>query len=288
MDDLGALRVSLESGNHPACESCSWSPAHGRAAFGWSCSTHGYHVDRPAGLLSLQLVQDPAGTTPDQTGKLCFVCNSANPSDRTAQASWELWRTAVLGVPHHGAPASRDGVDPLLERHFWMNSTMHGVAGDSPRAKQRPDALARCSMVLREVLERLAPKVLIVNGRQAETAFRLTGLALDTGGFPHRWSDRGAARVRGKSGPNGSTALKAFVTPHTSIRGVNFGAAKCFRPKETDAIVRRKAAECGVADAAEAFLARYRNDDHATDRGMRVLLSHWLDIGRAIREVAEA
>ena len=55
-----------------------------------------------------------------ETGRLCFVHNSKNPSDKTAQHAYDLWKTTV-------SFDNNENVDPYLKKHYWTNALLHGA-----------------------------------------------------------------------------------------------------------------------------------------------------------------
>jgi hypothetical protein len=117
---LGELLQIAERGDHLACRRCPSSPRNvRRTAWGVSCREHGVDWTLPTTALSMMVVQDPANTTPAETGKLCHVCNSENVSDGSAQHGLALWAAAVALAPEQERPQR------YLDRHYWANAAMH-------------------------------------------------------------------------------------------------------------------------------------------------------------------
>jgi hypothetical protein len=267
-----ALQQTLraaEGGGHPACQSCPSSPKRASgAAFGVSCREHGIDWSSSGSAVSFMVVRDPANTTPAQTGKLCFVCNSLNPSDRTAQHAFALWRAAVA-LADRGAAAHR-----YLDTHYWTNAAMHGT--DTRRLEQ---ARRACTPVLREQIELLSPRVIIASGVQAATSLGDVGL------LAKRWAEfrqglaSGAYRERTALGSG--SEVDVYCTYHTSATGVNCEVSKLYSAA-TERLLEARRGRLGDTAAIDAFLTRF-DPRSAEGRGMRVLLLHWLDIGEAIR-----
>ena len=123
---LQPLLERLESGTHAACTACVWRPSPDRSiAFGISYLKHGLNWHGHTRAISVQISQDPAGTTPERTGCLCSVCNSANSSDQSAQQGIALWKAGV------DRDEDDDSGEKFLSRHYWTNAVLHG---DSTRA----------------------------------------------------------------------------------------------------------------------------------------------------------
>jgi hypothetical protein len=225
----------------------------------------------PGRAISVQIVQDPGGTTPGKTGKLCFVCNSENPTDQTAQNAYALWRAAV-------APERDDDVrDEYLGDHYWTNAIMHGVAGGLPAELER--ARSCCKGVLDDQLKQLAPHIIISCGEVA--AKSLHGLRL----VKRRWREFNAELGTGVYKETTSIAqghqTKIFCTYHTSAGAVNRSVSARYSAKTQkllDATLEAHPIRTSLSDFFDRFPA-----DSGTGRGMRVLLLHWLEIGEAIR-----
>jgi len=270
---LKQLLADVSAGDHSACASCPSSPRHfPGAAFGVSCREHGVDWQTSGTAVSMMIVRDPAGTTPATTGWLCFVCNSSNPTDRTAQHAFSLWRAAVA-LSDDAEKACR-----YLGDHYWTNAALHG--SDTSRLER---ARRCCARVLRDQIEALSPRVVIASGVQAATSLHELGL------LNARWCDirtgfdKGAhlERVRRPSG-----ATEVYCTYHTSATGVNCEVSKLYS-NSTDKLLAQRRAALSDADAFDRFLGQYRPES-AEGRGMRVLLLHWLDIGEGIRRAHAA
>lgn len=259
-----------EAGTHPSCRRCPWHPRRNPdVAFGTSCVLHGANWKAGSEVVSVQIVRDPAGTTPQDTGTLCFVCNSENPSDRTAQNAFALWNAAVaLGA---------DSGEEYLGAHYWTNAMLHGSSGSSASAAE--EARRSCSGVLRDQLEALRPNVIIANGEDAAKSL------LELGIIRRRWTelrgsfDAGAYREVGRL-PSGHR-VTSFVSYHTSARSVNQTVANLYTPAAEDRLARKLGKLLSPGAAAE-FLEE-SDPCTTTGRGLRMLLLHWLDIGEAVR-----
>lgn len=267
--DLKHTLAAAEIGAHCGCIDCPSNPkAVPSAAFGTSCRDHGIDWSTPRPAVSMTIVRDPADTTPASTTKLCFVCNSENPSDGTARHAFDLWRAAVA-LADDGWQAER-----YLDCHYWTNAAMHGtVESNLPRARRC------CTVVLRHQIDLLSPRVIIASGTDAATSLHELGL------LQRPWSrfrDSLASGVYTETARlrSGSDA-RVYCTYHTSKRAVNLSVAKLYS-EATDAMLEKKLSAMSATGAVDAFLSRYNLTD-PEGRGMRVLLLHWLDIGAAIR-----
>lgn len=264
---LVSLLESVEKGIHSACSGCPSNPkAISEVAFGVSCRKHGVDWSLPqVSAVSMMIVRDPANTTPEITGKLCFVCNSANATDGTAQHAFALWRAAV-SLADRGEAAYR-----YLNQHYWTNAAMHGT--DESRLRQ---ARRCCVAVLNEQMEELAPRVVIASGTEAATSL------YDLGLVSRPWSIYRSELASGEYSEVTPCGTRVFCTYHTSKRAVNFTVEKLYSPL-TERLLDQKRSKLMNPAAMDAFLTRYRGNDRE-GKGMRVLLLHWLDIGEAIRE----
>lgn len=266
----GVLQASA-AGSHPACVGCPWNPQSvGPIAFGTSCCVHGVDWTQPTSAVSIQIVRDPGGSTPEKTGRLCFVCNRQTTTDRTAQNASALWDAAVAAGQNPSVSAA------LLRGHYWTNAVMHG--GTGPLADFLESARHHCTGVLRDQLQLLQPKIVIASGKDAaDSLFEIGVLKRRWAGF--RTSLNKDVYSETASGPIGGATV--FVTYHTSAGVVNRTVSGLYSAAtETylkDAILRLQSSQ-----VAEEFLDR-NSASNSTGRGLRVLLLHWLQIGEAIR-----
>jgi uracil-DNA glycosylase len=263
------LLIAAEGGLLPACEPCPWNPRIATGvAFGVSCEAHGVPWSTEARAVTMQVVQDPAGTTPERTGRLCFVCNSANASDRTAHNNYALWRAGV---------AIEDGPN-FLAGHYWTNAIMHGRGGPT-RDAELPRARHCCREVLGLQIQSLRPRVIIASGVCAADSLR------ELGYFRERWSRFNSAlgtgpHVETSRLPDGEP-VTVVATYHTAAKVINMTAADRY----SDATELALAAELERQprnEAAMDFLPA-RPADTSPGRGLRVLLLHWLRIGTIVR-----
>jgi uracil-DNA glycosylase len=217
----------------------------------------------------MMIVRDPGGTTPARTGRLCFVCNSDNPSDRTARHAFDLWRAAVA-LAETGPDACR-----YLDRHYWCNAAMHGSDAKNLRSARR-----HCVGVLRDQMSALSPRVVIASGVEAATSL------YELGFLKRRWQSfrgdlAGGAYQEEFVGESGGI-MHVFCTYHTAATGVNYMVSRLYTER-TESLLAKRRDSLDDAGSFDAFLARY-SPASAEGRGMRVLLLHWLGIGGAVRE----
>lgn len=264
-------------GAHSSCKNCPWNPKIvGPVAFGVSCTEHGIDWTADAKAISMQVVQDPAGTTPGKTGRLCFVHNSQNPSDKTAQHAYALWKATV-------SFDNSDHIDPYIQKHYWTNALLHGADKKTQKElrKSVPLETARkcCAVLLREQIDLLNPKVILANGEYAAKSL------FDIGYLSRRWIDfkqelsNGVYKEEFKKSSGESVLV--FCTFHMAITPINTHIARLYSPevqrKLDDRLDKHKA-----YPKVQSFLTEYSPFD-PEGKGMRVLLLHWLEIGRAIR-----
>lgn len=270
-----AKRGSLE-----ACSGCPWSPqVEPSVGFGASCTEHGVNWTTASDAVSMLIVQDPADTTPHQSGRLCAVHNAANPSDKTAQQNLLLWNATV------SLQTDSPDAGGYLKKHYWTNSIMHGASGNTG-LREKPimsQARAHCSKVLEAQIRALRPRVIIATGMEAVNSLNEIGL------ISGNWS---AIRYQLREGayhqqtPNwlGEHPIDVYGTYHTAARVVNQTLSRMYHSVETEALIREKTRAIGEPQSVLEFLVKYnRHERNATDRGMRFLLNHWLDIGAGIR-----
>lgn len=265
---------SSETGVHMSCQKCPWSPKRTKkAAYGVSCREHGIDWSVPTSAVSIQIAQDPAGTTPERTGRLCDVCNSRNPSDHSAQHGFALWKAAV-SLAQSGQAARK-----YLKHHYWTNAVMHGV-----KDKSLEEARTCCKGILREQIELLSPCIIIVCGKvAAESLYDLKLISRYWDDFSRDFSQQVySERTVLPSGKE----VTIYCTYHSSATAVNTHIAKRYS-KDIDELLSHRIKQLPDTIAASHFLRQYPKET-AEGKGMRVLLLHWLEIGEGIRRaVAE-
>ncbi len=271
------LLPKAENGNHSECRDCHWTPSGKRIAFGTSCRTHGVDWHNHCRPISMQIVQDPGDTTPAETGNLCFTCNSENPTDRTAQQCFDLWRAAV------SLRWDVETSDEYLKNHYWTNAILHGAPNTGNLRQYIDDARQSCSSLLREQITLLSPRVIIACGESAANSLYEIGL------LEQKWKQFNSQFNSGAHKETCSSIFfknlppTIFCTYHTSARVVNQTVARRYGER-TEYALERKIARLSRKDATRAFLDKYSDLSSRAHQGMRVLLLHWIDIGFAVRE----
>src|SRR5207244_3275905 len=86
-------------------------------------------TDGPA--LVVSIAQDPGGTTPEKTSRLCVVCNSANRTDQSAIHAFDLWRAAISQIPQ-----THPYHDQFMRRTYFTNALLHGVPTQDARSER--------------------------------------------------------------------------------------------------------------------------------------------------------
>jgi hypothetical protein len=287
MQRLQLLLEELRHGTHTVCSHCSWNPrAAGRMAFGSSCSEHGHSGEDAA--LVLSLAQDPGGTTPEVTSRLCPVHNSENSSDKSAAHGFDLWRAAVSLRPY-----SPDYRDPFMKRTYYSNALLHGIPTRDARTaeersrlgRSRRQALGCCVGALRLQFEVLQPRVVLAHGEVAATALALVA--------PGEWSQstRFGVPKRPLRVPGVPHQILGLRFIHASARGTNLVAAPLARrlfssTESQESAVRSQIELLPEPSEAQRLLFAYQPSAGMTDttyRGMMLHLSWWIDAGEAIR-----
>ena len=269
--ELLELLEKAKCGNLEPCRSCPWSPAGWESfhvAFGASCREHGIDYESSSKAVSISIAQDPANTTPSETGRLCAVHNSQEYRDKTTQNWLELWKAAV-------AQSEGEDHDPYLGNHYWTNAIMHGVPTAYRTNKQKTQAQRQCAHVLREQIKLLSPKVVVACGEVTAKSL------LDTRLVSQRWSEL-SKRFPTEVYTEVTNGTVFYCTYHTAKRAVNRGAARRYDPELTEERLEQKLGDLGESAAARDFLGRH-SESSVKSRGMRLLLLHWLDIGETIR-----
>jgi len=266
---ISEILETARAGSHPACRVCVWRPQPGLpTAFGVSCVGHGINWHLKAKAVTFQISQDPAGTTPATTGNLCGLCNSANPTDRSAQQGTQLWQAGVERDSDVG------GGSKFWTRHYWTNAVMHGRSDGRLQA-----ARSACTAVLRDQIVALAPRVIIGVGTVAAQSLNDIGFLKQS--WPaFRQTLRRAPHCEHATLPNGDV-VTVFVTYHASARSVNQTVAALYAD-DVENLLEQRLTLLPTAGEARRFL-RHHSAATTPGRGMRVLLLHWLDIGAAIR-----
>ena len=221
-----------------------------------------------AKAVSVQISQDPAGTTPEKTGCLCAVCNSANPTDKSAQQGIALWRAGIE------RDSDTDRGARFLAAHYWTNAVLHG-SDDG----QLESARSSCMPVLRDQIAAAGPRVIIAGGKVAAESLIQMSLIRQSWATVRQTLRRGAYRENTRL-PGGEAAT-VFVTYHASARSVNQTVSGMYAD-DVEGLLEQRLGPLPTAGEARRFLNRYDRST-TTGRGMRVLLLHWLDIGMALR-----
>ncbi|MEN6353422.1 MAG: uracil-DNA glycosylase family protein [Bacteroidales bacterium] len=270
---LADLLITAQNGSHPACKNCPWNPSWkhiNRPAYGVSCIKHGINWKSNIKAKSMLIAQDPAGTTPEKTGNLCGYCNTRFSTDHSAQHGFSLWKAAVSLID--------SGPDCIkyMTNHYWTNAIMHGIKDDNNRE------LARrcCQFILSEQINFLSPQVIIVTGKvAAESAFDLGLISKQWDEFKNDFPKH--AHSEQILLPTGSMAT-VFCTFHGSATAVNTHVARLYS-EETQKAIMDRINQLPDPMPAQRFLRQYQGSN-SEDKGMKVLLLHWLDIGYAIRQ----
>jgi len=263
-------------GKHKFCKNCPWNPIIvGPIAFGVSCKEHGIDWSSNDKAISIQIVQDPAGTTPEITGRLCFVHNSKNPTDKTAKHAYDLWNAAV-------SFDIEGDIDPYLKKHYWTNALLHGADKKNQnlrKSKVLEAARKCCAQLLHAQIIQLSPSVIISNGEYAANSLAYIGLLSKQWGELKQNFDNGVYTENNKL-PSGKE-VKVFSTYHTAITPINTIIAGLYTQR-LQIMLDEKLREYIHYPKVRSFLNKYQPLS-PEGRGMRVMLLHWLDIGTAIR-----
>jgi uracil DNA glycosylase superfamily protein len=207
----------------------------------------------------MQIWQDPADTTPARSGKLCFVCNKENRTDKTARHACDLWSAAFSS-----------GED-YMRTHYWTNAVMHGISG-SAHDEQIDSAQKCCKLILHEQIKVLSPRVIIAcGGRPIESLKQIGAL------------EKSANARQAPYNSQIQRDQQIFCTYHTSGRAVNNRWVQRLYDPSVEEALSGEIERLEDQTAVRAFLDAYP-PNKTEGRGMRVLLLHWFEIGRTIRK----
>jgi hypothetical protein len=268
--DLKDLLNNIEEGKHNACRGCPWNPKHSSgSAFGVSCIKHGFDWQNPGSALSVLIARDPGGTTPEKTGILCGYCNSKFTTDHSAQHGLSLWRAAV-SLAESGPDETK-----FMKQHYWMNAVMHGG-----KDNQLEVARTHCTQILLEQINSLSPQVIITTGKDAsQSLFELKLITRRWDEFKDDFSNHPYCEEVTLS--SGKRAI-VFCTYHGSATAVNTHIARKYS-ESTEDYLNNKIKRLPNPKPAQNFMKR-TSGLNGEQKGMRVLLLHWLEIGEAIRQ----
>jgi len=289
---LTDLLNSAKNGLHPACQKCPWNPRRFKGeelkkpAFGISCVEHGADWSVPGSVVSMLIAQDPGGTTPEKTGKLCGVENAQNPTDKSARHGFDLWKAAV------SLDDSDTAAIKYMKNHYWTNAIMHGYKATKGNLKeemiekQRGQARVCCSKILLEQINLLSPRIIIATGKPtSESLLELKLISNCWADFKSELSEH--VFFERTTLQSGKKAL-VFCTFHGSATNVNTNVAPLYS-ENTGNLLTRRIGKLSDASSTQHFLEQYNRVNaeggNAEDKGMRVLLLHWLEIGEGIRHV---
>jgi uracil-DNA glycosylase len=276
MTKLEAFLNNLKEFKHEACKSCPW--AKPGMAFGKSCQDHCHNWARSDHADVMSILQDPGGTTPEHTEKLCAVCNSANPSDKTARYCFDLARAA--------------GID--LKRWYVTNSTKHGIA-TSRFSKSEQEAFKsheesarfQCARVLLDEINIVKPKLIIVSGGKALASLQNAGIVnAEKLGFGH-WVRISPVTVSNL--PGNGQAVKLFFLYHTSARVTNQTLSRLYDESIPEKI-KEIQKHLSSPDAVDQFIKNFDRPDSSGKQtvrnGMLVHLYHWLRLAETIKKLS--
>jgi len=280
--NIADILKHAKSGTCEACEHCPWSPRlDSPVAFGLSCREHGldwsgWEAGRRAN--SMLIGQDPGGSTPKETGRLCTVCNAENITDKTAQHGLDLWEAAVslnIRAPEAGG---------YLKKHYWTNAIMHGSSTGDKTSRQ--EAKRHCSKVLEAQIRALKPRIIIAKGECAmDSLFDIRLISKKWSGIRQRFDTGAYCEPNSNWLDNDDEVIRVYCTYQTAAGVVNrtLGSKYEARSEQIEASIERKASELESHSSIELFLKQYNQPDNTNHQGMRYLLNHWIDIGIGIR-----
>jgi len=286
--NIDGVLNEARAGTSAGCQGCPWNPLTvGPMAFGTSCTEHTSLSSGRA--LVVSVAQDPGGTTPERTGRLCVVCNSRNASDRSAGHAFDLWRAAISFASN-----DRSYQDPIMRQTYFTNAVLHGVPTGDRRSEaerkrltaQREKANSFCAGVLAQQLAALQPSIVMVSGATARAAVDLLSSGAWSAVSPSEPSQK---RIRVSGVPH---EIECFALVHASARGTNFEAAKRAREwfattGDQERFVESRIASLPSGVQARLLLQKCRPSAGGTDteyRGMMAHLAWWIAVGNAIRD----
>lgn len=271
MSKIAELLDKVSKFQHEACNGCELADEK-IAVFGRSCVEHHFdwRKDGKAGIISIG--QDPSKSTPEYTGVLCNICNRINKRDKSSFNSFDLMKAAII------CDWEFDESRPHKYYKMWYvtNAIKHGLKRDVSVKINKDKILKRCSKILKEEIMILQPRLVIAFGRMAMDALRMGGIV--------KAGDRLVRREKKEISnfyPDG-TSLTVFYTYHPSV------------PEEYLADRYDATIKSGIENlkdkhpnpaAVDSFIHKYRYETDEKRKAMYVLLLHWLELGKVIRDI---
>jgi len=142
MEQLEQIIKSAETGNHPACKTCSRNPERNNTAFASNCDEH-YGTNRNGLVI---IARDPGKRGASKTAKLCPDCNN----DRTATVSKKYY--SCFNFPRQSI--------------YFLNAILHGYFDANSKAKNDAERKC-CKVILEEIISCLQPKAILALGMEA-------------------------------------------------------------------------------------------------------------------------
>jgi len=281
MTKIEALLKKVKDYEHPACKNCPWNKPG--MAFGVSCTKHHINWKKTDKADVLSIWENPGGTTPEHSGNLCGICNSLNVTDKSAQNSFDLMKAAIIGEWDY----SRKEINRTFKTWYITNSTKHGVATSRFSEQERNQLKKRmkkagecCSLILREEIDILRPKLIIANGMKAVRNLQLLGILKRGTSSMKDWADSSPYRIDHYY--DNGVLMKVFCLYHTSAGVTNRTVSKLFNEqtlKEIEVLKQRHP----NPSAINRFMEKYNSASYVVRRGMYVHLMYWMKLGEVVR-----
>lgn len=277
--EISQILKQAKKGELAYCQECLWSPKKNGddTSFGISCTKHGIDWKNDNKANSMFILQDPADTTPSKKGRLCAVCNSDNPSDKTAQQQLKLWNATV------SMDYSNPQKNGYMKKHYWTNAIMHGLSSKNTSLRKKIEEVRNCCAdVLAVQILSLQPNVVVASGKTAVNSLYKIGVLKNNWDILKDNFARGAYQETIINW-RGMVEFTVFCTYHTSAGVVNRTLSKKYNTK-IEQYIKEKFVKLNSPKSVDGFLAEYDDVENGNIRGMRYLLNHWLDIGEKIRK----
>lgn len=282
MTNIAALLKKAENFEHIACKDCPWNKPG--MAFGVCCTKHHLNWKKKEQADIFSIGQDPGSTTPERTGTICAICNSVNTSDGSAQGAFDLLKSAIIGEWDY----SRARTNEIFKNWYPTNSLKHGIHSrfsqkeENLLEKKRKNAMKCCSIILKEEIDIIRPKLLLVNGLRAVKMLQFQGI-IEKGNLPMRsWVENSPHEIKDYYGDGAS--LKIFCLYHTAKK-VTYQTVWKLHNEETLETIKKLRERHPNPRAVDSFIEKYSKASYTVRKGMLVHLMYFLKLGEVIRNL---
>lgn len=273
----------MKNAEHPSCKSCPLSIKG--MAFGVSCTKHNIDwQNNDKTPLFMGAGSDPGGTTPEKTGILCAFCNSANATDKTAQHTFDLLKTAIIGDWKYNLKEGHH----FFKQFYSTNIVKHGIPtkgnlSDSEirNLKSQFDFSRRCCKgVFLDELNLFKPKLLTLSGKNS--VMTLQELKILPSGSFMTMVENSPYKIR--SYYSDGSDLLIWCLYHTAAKVTNMTLPRYYSDSILEEINVIKKNHPNP-EAVDSFIQKYNRESDTVRKGMMVHLKSWLKMGQLMREL---